>query len=545
MGIPSYFSHLVKNHSEILKTIDNLNKNIHNFYLDSNSIIYDCVRSIPRLENETDNDFEEQLILIVCQKIEEYINIIKPSNNIIIAFDGVAPVAKLEQQRNRRYKSNFESKLTLHLKSQLKNDNAVSHEIIKPQENTWKLASITPGTNFMKKLSKYVTNYFLTNKNKFKTRNIIVSTSNEPGEGEHKLYEYIRTHPNKHRDKVTIVYGIDADLIMLCLNHLPNCKDLYLYRETPYFIKSLCADLEPEKCYLMNIPRLANIIISRMNNFKEANFIYQKNKLYDYIFLCFLLGNDFMPHLPYINIRTTGIDILMNTYSKIFSNNDKNITDGKIIYWNHFRLLIEDLANNEEQYFKDEYKIRNKWEKRHVPQKTFDEKINKFNYIPIKNREIEQLINPFERGWKTRYYKYLFGFEPSEYYIKKVCLNYLEALEWTFKYYTDDCYDWRWCYNYNYAPLFSDLLKYIPIFNTPMIEKLPKNPIHSDIQLTYVLPKDYDFLLNKEIKEKIENSNINIYPEELTFHWAFCKYFWECHVELPHINIEKLEQLIL
>ena len=57
MGIPSYFSHLVKNHSEILKTIDNLNKNIHNFYLDSNSIIYDCVRSIPRLENETDNDF--------------------------------------------------------------------------------------------------------------------------------------------------------------------------------------------------------------------------------------------------------------------------------------------------------------------------------------------------------------------------------------------------------------------------------------------------------------------------------------------------------
>ena len=104
---------------------------------------------------------------------------------------------------------------------------------------------------------------------------------------------------------------------MLCLNHLPICNQLYLYRETPYFIKSLCKELEPEKCYLLDIPKLANLILKKMNNYKESNFIHEKNKLYDYIFLCFLLGNDFMPHSPYINIRTSGIDILMNTYASL------------------------------------------------------------------------------------------------------------------------------------------------------------------------------------------------------------------------------------
>ena len=43
----------------------------------------------------------------MCGKIENYVNILKPDDTVIIAFDGVAPVAKLEQQRTRRYKSQF------------------------------------------------------------------------------------------------------------------------------------------------------------------------------------------------------------------------------------------------------------------------------------------------------------------------------------------------------------------------------------------------------------------------------------------------------
>jgi 5'-3' exoribonuclease 1 len=524
MGIPSYFSQLVKNYSEVIKQYENLNKKVNNFYLDCNSIVYDSVRTIEIV----DENFEDTLLRIICEKIEEYIQIINPNQNIFIAFDGVAPVAKLEQQRNRRYKSNFMAKINEHFN----------------KKQTWKLASITPGTNFMKKLSLHINNHFKNNKNKFTATNIIISTSDEPGEGEHKLYEYIRNNPEEHTNQITVVYGIDADLIMLCLNHLPLCKQLYLYRETPYFIKSLCKELEPEKCYLLDIPKLANLILKRMNNYKEVNFIHEKNKLYDYIFLCFILGNDFIPHSPYINIRTSGIDILMNTYSSLFKNSNKNLTNGKEIYWTNFRKLVEDIAKNEETYFQDEYKIRNKWEKRNFPQKTYDEKMSKLDHIPIKNRDIEKLINPFEDGWKQRYYKHLFGFDYNQKYVKKVCINYLEALEWTLKYYCEDCYDWRWCYQYDYTPLFSDLIKYIPLFDSPFFEKKPKLPIHPDVQLAYVLPKDYHFLIKDNLREKLEKECSEYYPDKLNFSWSFCKYFWECHVDLPHINIKKLEQII-
>jgi len=105
MGIPSYFSFIVKNHGNIVRKLHRLNKNVDNFYLDSNSIVYDCLRALDKEYKENDEEFERLLVEAVCHKIDEYISIIKPKNRVFIAFDGVAPVAKLEQQRNRRYKS--------------------------------------------------------------------------------------------------------------------------------------------------------------------------------------------------------------------------------------------------------------------------------------------------------------------------------------------------------------------------------------------------------------------------------------------------------
>lgn len=75
--------------------------------------------------------------------------------------------------------------------------------------------------------------------------------------------------------------------------------------------------------------------------------LQQKNKLYDYIFLCFFLGNDFMPHFPAINIRKDGIFRLMSAYRNTIGNK-RNLTDGKKIYWDNLYRLIEYLAKEEE-----------------------------------------------------------------------------------------------------------------------------------------------------------------------------------------------------
>ena len=108
MGIPSYFSYIVKNHPEVIRKLDE-KFIVNNLYLDANSVIYDCVHKI-----DFTNLVNSDIITIqnaVFAKLEEYISLIKPNNNIFIAFDGVAPVAKLEQQRQRRYKSSYQNKV--------------------------------------------------------------------------------------------------------------------------------------------------------------------------------------------------------------------------------------------------------------------------------------------------------------------------------------------------------------------------------------------------------------------------------------------------
>ena len=148
MGIPSYFSFLIKNHSYIVKKLENYDKIIHNLYLDSNSIIYDCLRELSKEYHlcKTDTEFEKKLIKNVALKIEQYILIVKPQNNVFIAFDGVAPVAKLEQQRTRRHKSHFETK--------------IFNKLGLSKTKTWDKTAITPGTNFMTKLNNEIYNFF-------------------------------------------------------------------------------------------------------------------------------------------------------------------------------------------------------------------------------------------------------------------------------------------------------------------------------------------------------------------------------------------------
>ena len=100
MGIPSYFSNVVKRHKSIIKRLAGLPR-IHNLYMDTNGLIYDAVRVIGTNRGISNEDYENLIIDTVCNKIDEYLALFRPTDRVLIAFDGVAPVAKLEQQRSR------------------------------------------------------------------------------------------------------------------------------------------------------------------------------------------------------------------------------------------------------------------------------------------------------------------------------------------------------------------------------------------------------------------------------------------------------------
>lgn len=601
MGIPSYFTKVVKSYRHILKEMSFL-PHINNLYMDCNSLIYDAVKNNPTYEKGKNKEYENILINMVCGKIDHYVDALKPKNRVFIAFDGVAPVAKLSQQRDRRYKSWYMSEIQRDIDG-------------KEYKEKWNTSSITPGTNFMRELNDRVVTYY---KNKMtdaagvpganKGLEYIVSSSFESGEGEHKIFEYMRKYPEYHNslDTTTLVYGLDADLIMLTLNHLHITKNLYLFRETPEFIKSVDSSLNPNKDYLLDIPELANSIVKYISNVEdnkvgqnenknenENKIKMDENRIKDYIFMCFLLGNDFMPHFPALNIRTVGIDILLNIYRETLGNTNKYLIDGKKIIWKNFSEFIQHIADQEDMLLMDEHKKRDKFSRRlgeggggggggvarvdhnnvrsdRCERNAFNRQLNQNHtekgkkilsesdevlgseikntddllMLPMKERSVEKYINPFMNDWEYRYYKALFDIEITDERKKQICMNYLEGLEWTFYYYTEECIDWRWCYNYHYAPLFKDLVKYIPHMDTQFLKPKKKQTIEDIVQLCYVLPRDNLNLLPIEVNIVLLQRLGHLYGSDYEFKWAYCRYFWESHADLPRLYIETLEDIV-
>ena len=592
MGIPSYFSHIVSKYRKIIKSMETI-LHVNNLYMDCNSLIYDAVKNNPTYEKGRNKEYERELIVAVCNKIDYYVGLLKPRDRVFVAFDGVAPVAKLSQQRDRRYKSWYTGQIQRDIDGKL-------------YKETWNTSAITPGTKFMKDLNESVVEYFL-KKNGDNPASCkleyIVSTSSVCGEGEHKIFEYMRKHPEYHNapDVVTLVYGLDADLIMLTLNHLHITKNLYLFRDTPEFIKSLDSTLDANKDYLLDIPELAESIVKYIHNYddvreagenkkivenrelKSIDENVHTNRIKDYIFMCFLLGNDFLPHFPAVNIRTVGIEIILNVYRETLGKTNKFLINGMKIQWKNFGEFIKHIADREDDLMIDEHKRRDKAAKRfggngggsggynnmnrrnerndknqfiNTNKQTIlgstDEvlgvddikKMDDLLMLPMKDRSVEKYINPFERDWEYRYYKALFDIEITDDRRRQISVNYLEGLEWTFYYYIQGCIDWRWCYNYHYAPLFKDLVKYIPQIDTQFITPSQHKSIEDLVQLCYVLPKANLNLLPIEVNVVLFQRLEHLYGDDYEFKWAYCKYFWESHADLPRLNIETLESVV-
>jgi 5'-3' exoribonuclease 2 len=660
MGIPSYFSNVVKRHKAIIKKLAGLPK-IHNLYMDTNGLIYDAVRVVGSNRGMSNDEYEGRIIDTVCHKIDEYLTMFQPINKVLIAFDGVAPVAKLNQQRERRYKSWF----TTIVEQTITQKNALIDPLSKgttditsasTKESThkpWNTSAITPGTAFMKKLNTRMRDYC-----EMKARVIgnsvvyLYSGSDIPGEGEHKIFEYIRENALYHRDTTTLIYGLDADLIMLCLNHLHISHNIYLYRDTPEFIQSLDSTLSSNDQYYLDIPEFACSLEEMMRETKTgggasdkspyisdnktitktpASTLYDKNTtlritpevvaaIDDYIVMTFMLGNDFMPHFPSLNLRTNGMTVLLQTYANMFKGSNDYLVSrdsGRpVIVWKNMRAFIGLLADTEHNRFMNEHKTRDRQSKQkfgndgtggwsssskeiktgqaastsHMESNTKPpvvvdireltkiacsrvvqlvgniercHSLNEFMTIPLQERAAEKYIDPFRENWEFRYYDALFGIDIYEKQrsgrmsrgnidrIQLICINYIEGLEWTMRYYSTGCVDWRWTYKYPYAPLLVDLMRYMPHLDTQLFPsredatKVPlKNPVRDIVQLCYVLPMASHNLLPPAVAEKLKRSYSHYYCDKLDFKWSYCKYFWEAHTELPHIRISDLEMIV-
>ena len=502
MGVPAYFSHILKEHANILISKQQIQQPIHRLYMDCNSIVYDAYREITQKSPQHSPTYQE-IIRNTISSIRRIIQDIQPTKTTYIAFDGVAPFAKMKQQRLRRFRNEY--LLPKEVSTQAKSDK-------------FQLYLITPGTRFMRELSQAMKLEFK------KDKRILLTTSDEAGEGEHKMMEHFRQNVSKKEN--VAIYGLDSDLIMLAVFHHHIANQVYVFREAPEFFKSKIPITfqHPKEPYFIDIKQFVHQIIIEYNM-----------SVYDYVFLCFLFGNDFLPHFPTLNLRTRAVQVIQDVYHNM-QNKHKPIvqppsktTTYWTIQWQSFYAFLFQLSRIEHELFLQEYEIKERQEKRYFPETTPEEKETALQHVPQQYRSKEIYIDPKSNAWEKRYYKVLFPKEMSK---EDICVNYLEGIEWVFQYYTTSCKSWKWSYKYNYPPLLQDLIQYIPTRPYPEFTLLESNQeqLSPVDQMEFILPATARF--HEGLIPTIEKYQ-DIFEKEcqVKYEWAFCKYMWESYMK--------------
>jgi 5'-3' exonuclease len=177
MGVPRFFLWLVKKYKKD-KFILNSNQvsDVDSLLIDTNCLLHpQCFKILAENPNIKNQEHLENMMVEECIKYLQYIiDFVNPSKEIYIAIDGVAPIAKIKQQRQRRFKSVHDKVLFDNIKKKHK----------KEITTYWNNAAISPGTVFMKKITVAIIEFCKNYENKKK---IYFSSASTPGEGEHKI----------------------------------------------------------------------------------------------------------------------------------------------------------------------------------------------------------------------------------------------------------------------------------------------------------------------------------------------------------------------
>lgn len=280
-----------------------------------NGIIHNC--SHP---NDNDVHFrisEKQIFQDIFHYIDKLFRIIEPQKLFFMAVDGVAPRAKMNHQRGRRFRSAKDAE-TLELKAKNRGE-------ILPDEERFDSNCITPGTTFMARLHdalKYFIQSKISTNPLWRKCRIILSGHETPGEGEHKIIEYIRhLKAQKDFDPNTrhCLYGLDADLIMLGL--CTHEQHFSLLREEVNFGRKVKrpASVDETRFYLLHLGLLKEYLELEFSPIRNGlPFKYDiENIVDDWVFMGFLVGNDFIPHLPNLHISSNALPILYQAYMEV------------------------------------------------------------------------------------------------------------------------------------------------------------------------------------------------------------------------------------
>ena len=529
MGIPSFARVIIEKYKNTHSCVKG--EKIDHFFIDFNSIVYNCYGKIDKkkIQTMTDTKIENLIISEVIKYLKHIITeTVKPQKSVFIAIDGSAPCAKVRQQRFRRFKGIMLADMLKDVKNK--------HKV--KEEKTWNTScNIAPGTKFMAKLSKNIEKYIKSGyfsshiKNKIK---IILSDANVPGEGEHKYMDLLREMENKNSQDSIVVFSPDADVIVLSLaSHKNNIRILKAAGDTN---KTKILYGEKEFYYLI-IDNIKKVFIKVEKGYDEKRIVT------DYNLLTTFAGNDFVIAIPYLKVKDDRLRTPMGIYKKLLPELGEHLVliDKKGEYSLNHKFMLDffkELSNSEEYRMRNiqknihrERKIEtlnqntvereNKMEPYEIEFSRIEHKpfYSKFNPLYDKyNKEFDKL-NFFQDTeiWKEQYYKYFLNIskkDEKEYkeYLDKVVINYLEGLMFVTNYYLKGQPAWRWYYRYRISPLPSDVYDFIK--RTKDINKVinfkKTEPLKPLDQLMLILPPQMKHIMPDKYGELMTDINSNV-----------------------------------
>lgn len=583
MGVPKFFRYISERYpclSEVVK--EHQIPEFDYLYLDMNGIIHTC--SHPN-DDVCFRISEEMIFKNIFHYVEVLFNMIRPQKMFFMAIDGVAPRAKINQQRGRRFRAAKDA--------EVQEAKARAKGIPLPSEKRFDSNCITPGTLFMAKLGEQIKRFVehkISTDDAWKKCKVLFSGSEVPGEGEHKIMDYIRyMKASKDYDCNSrhCLYGLDADLIMLGLcSHEPNFS--LLREEVKFGKQQVKTTPEETKFCLLHLSLLREYIEHEFSPIKDKlSFQFDIEKIIDdWVLMGFLVGNDFIPHLPNLHIANGALPILYRAYMEVLPTLDGYINESGTLKLDRFEKFMEKLSRLDLEQFNEQYADIKFFEsktgrrpnesERHVykksedsetasPKKTQNKDLDALiksttemslgNFdddddIFIEYRDMDLIIDDesdsdiynmeFVQHKKYYYMNKLEYENVDEEVLRSQAEGYVRAIQWNLHYYYHGCCSWSWYYPHHYAPYISD----IKDFKDLKLEFDLGEPFLPFQQLLAVLPALSKELLPEAFQSLLTEESspiIDYYPHNFKTDLNGKRQEWEAVVLIPFIDEKRLK----
>lgn len=518
MGIPSYYKKLLEKHPRLVQ--HTCPGPLVALYFDFNCLIYHVARGpkMPPYPGEDDKENWETQLLDEIQRyiVQVWTEAGKPAE-VFLAVDGVVPMAKIRQQRLRRFKSAW----------------LVQEEIregLRKNEPSWDTNCITPGTAFMDRLNTTLQKLCSLRKG------WSVSGSSEPGEGEHKVMTRLRAASAEK--KPIAVYGLDADLILLTL--LNARSPAFLMRERSEMGIVQTDGLGKEQYSFFSIQDLRDCLVPDSCKSDPQEWIH------NYIVGMSLLGNDFLPHSCSITIKNNGHAILCKTLADMWSKGGRLCTKTQEGFWQieqvGLLMLLDAWAAEEESSmcfaFKKKLQMRGKVTTyNQMERRPLEWSVEQSIYRRGQGEESWSLVTGWQKVYKE---KWLQASKPED--EMELCKNYIYGLQWTLDYYTGQRpVPKTWYFTRGVPPLWCDLARYV---RENSVATMPILTMESEIQpqeqLAMVLPCESWHLLRNKTLQTLPLSFPTYWPRHFEFLSLGRLWLWECEPRIPVLTIHHL-----